>query len=99
MVECQGVASNQDLRTEFVYIDVASEDSVSKVIKQVADTLGRIDYCIHAAGVRLQFDGRIVVFANRSLFLRSESKWLARLQRQTLLSSTACCRSTLPEPS
>ncbi|KAF2850047.1 NAD(P)-binding protein [Plenodomus tracheiphilus IPT5] len=51
IVECRSVASNPNLRTNAAYIDVASEDSVSKVIKQVVDSLGRIDYCIHAAGI------------------------------------------------
>jgi NAD(P)-dependent dehydrogenase (short-subunit alcohol dehydrogenase family) len=53
VVECQSVASNRNLRAEAVSIDVALEDSVSSALKQVVDKLGRIDYCVHAAGVRV----------------------------------------------
>lgn len=63
IIECQSVASNRELRTEAVCIDVASEDSVGKVIMQVVGTLGRIDYCVHAAGVRVQPDRPQVVIA------------------------------------
>jgi len=54
VVECQSVALHQNLRLEAVGIDVSLEDSVNRVVRQVADTLGRIDYCVHAAGVRAQ---------------------------------------------
>lgn len=51
VVECQGVALHQNFHAEAVSIDVTVENSVNDATKQATNSLGRIDYFVHAAGV------------------------------------------------
>ncbi|KAM0816450.1 hypothetical protein AB5N19_02252 [Seiridium cardinale] len=58
-IECRAAVTTREVRVEAVSIDVTSRDSVDTVLKQVAQTLGRIDYCVHAAGVGVKIANQI----------------------------------------
>ena len=51
VAECQAVASNSQMRTEAVQVDVTREDSVRNLVKRMVNGFGRIDYCVNCAGV------------------------------------------------
>jgi NAD(P)-dependent dehydrogenase (short-subunit alcohol dehydrogenase family) len=51
--KCQQVATNPKFRTEATHVDVTDEGSVKAAAASIASILGRIDYCVHCAGVRV----------------------------------------------
>lgn len=48
---CRAVATAEGFRAEGLKIDVADEASVSRATEHASSALGRIDYCVNAAGV------------------------------------------------
>ncbi|ORY71428.1 uncharacterized protein BCR38DRAFT_416778 [Pseudomassariella vexata] len=59
VIECRAAAVARELRVEAVSIDVTSQDSVDTVLKQVAKMLGRVDYCVHAAGIGVKVANQV----------------------------------------
>lgn len=53
IAEATAVATNPDFRAEAVHLDVTSEESVKQTVAKMIESFGRIDYCIHCAGVSL----------------------------------------------
>lgn len=49
--ECKAVATDPSFRVETVHIDVSVPDLVEHATKRMAETFGRIDYCVNGAGV------------------------------------------------
>ncbi|KAI0385755.1 NAD(P)-binding protein [Hypomontagnella monticulosa] len=44
-------ASNPSFRGEAIEIDVSDEESVKRAVAHMAESFGRIDYCVHSAGI------------------------------------------------
>ncbi|KAI1746914.1 NAD(P)-binding protein [Xylaria castorea] len=51
VAECRSVATCAQSRHEPIQIDVALPDSVQNAVSVTVKALGRIDYCVHAAGI------------------------------------------------
>jgi NAD(P)-dependent dehydrogenase (short-subunit alcohol dehydrogenase family) len=51
--EIPSVASNPEIRVAAIKLDVTVEDDVRAAITLVKEKYGRIDYCVHSAGVSL----------------------------------------------
>ncbi|KAL3484071.1 hypothetical protein BJX62DRAFT_244311 [Aspergillus germanicus] len=49
--KCQQVATNPTFRAEATHVDVTDEGSVKAAAASMASILGRIDYCVHCAGI------------------------------------------------
>ncbi|KAK7909181.1 hypothetical protein PG985_015059 [Apiospora marii] len=47
----KSVATHPEFRAEAVRMDVSQEDSVQSAISHTVELFGRIDYCVHSAGV------------------------------------------------
>lgn len=43
-----------DFRAEAVHIDIADESSVQTAVEKMVELFGRVDYCVHSAGVCLK---------------------------------------------
>jgi NAD(P)-dependent dehydrogenase (short-subunit alcohol dehydrogenase family) len=50
-IKCQQVVTNPKFRAEATHVDVTDEGSVKAAAASMASNLGRIDYCVHCAGV------------------------------------------------
>ncbi|KAI1409300.1 3-oxoacyl-reductase [Hypoxylon sp. FL1857] len=50
--ESQAVAINPAFRAVAVHLDITVEESVKSTIARMVETFGRIDYCVHSAGIR-----------------------------------------------
>ncbi|XDG06856.1 hypothetical protein ABKA04_006471 [Annulohypoxylon sp. FPYF3050] len=51
VVEATSVASNPNFRAEVFQADISVEDSVKKAVACMVKSFGRIDYCVHCAGI------------------------------------------------
>jgi hypothetical protein len=51
--DARSVATNSEFQVEAIQIDVAIEDSVDRAIAHMVEKFGRIDYCVHSAGVSI----------------------------------------------
>lgn len=51
VAEATAAASNPDFRAEAIKLDVTLEDSVKQAVDHMVKSFGRIDYCVHSAGV------------------------------------------------
>ncbi|KAI2956198.1 hypothetical protein CBS147352_11118 [Aspergillus niger] len=49
--ECQKFASHSNFRALSVMVDVTDEANVDKMVQGAVSALGRIDYCVHSAGI------------------------------------------------
>jgi NAD(P)-dependent dehydrogenase (short-subunit alcohol dehydrogenase family) len=49
--EARAVATHPQFRAEAVQVDVAQHESVKRACDRMIELFGRMDYCIHAAGV------------------------------------------------
>lgn len=49
--QAKAVAVNPDFRVDAVKVDVTAMESVKAAIGHAVNTLGRIDYAVHSAGV------------------------------------------------
>ncbi|GLA19300.1 putative PKS/NRPS-like protein biosynthetic cluster [Aspergillus niger] len=49
--ECQKFASHPNFRALSVVVDVTDEASVDNMVQRAVSELGRIDYCVHSAGI------------------------------------------------
>ncbi|CAK96788.1 uncharacterized protein An08g11680 [Aspergillus niger] len=49
--ECQKFASHSNFRALSVMVDVTDEASVDNMVQRAVSELGRIDYCVHSAGI------------------------------------------------
>ncbi|KAI1170962.1 hypothetical protein F4777DRAFT_594517 [Nemania sp. FL0916] len=52
--EAAALSSRSGFRAEAIEVDVSVEESVTAMIVYMSDTFGRVDYCIHSAGISLQ---------------------------------------------
>ncbi|KAI0116166.1 3-oxoacyl-reductase [Hypoxylon sp. NC0597] len=50
--EVEAVATNPAFRAVAVHLDITDEESVKGTIAHMTESFGRIDYCVHSAGVR-----------------------------------------------
>ena len=53
MEESKAIATHPGFRAEAIQLDVSLEESVKNAITHTVALFGRIDYCIHSAGVSL----------------------------------------------
>ncbi|KAI1768205.1 hypothetical protein GGR53DRAFT_524894 [Hypoxylon sp. FL1150] len=51
VAEATAAATNPAFRAEAIHIDVTIEKSVKDSVAQAVKSLGRIDYCVHSAGI------------------------------------------------
>ncbi|KAI0144376.1 NAD(P)-binding protein [Xylariaceae sp. FL1272] len=51
--EAAALSSHSGFRAEAIEVDVSVEESVAAMIAYMTDTFGRVDYCIHSAGISL----------------------------------------------
>ncbi|BCR98222.1 uncharacterized protein AKAW2_31541S [Aspergillus luchuensis] len=49
--ECQKFASHSNFRALSLMVDVTDEASVDNMVQRAVSELGRIDYCVHSAGL------------------------------------------------
>jgi NAD(P)-dependent dehydrogenase (short-subunit alcohol dehydrogenase family) len=49
--ECRRFSKHPNFRVVPVQTDVADEDSVAQMVEIAVEEFGRIDYCVHSAGV------------------------------------------------
>ncbi|KAI1778188.1 NAD(P)-binding protein [Hypoxylon cercidicola] len=54
--EIKTAATNPGCRAEAIHVDVALEESVNSVLKQMVHSFGRIDYCVVCAGVAMKYN-------------------------------------------
>ncbi|KAI1210038.1 NAD(P)-binding protein [Annulohypoxylon truncatum] len=52
--EATAVASNPSFRAEAINADVTVEESVKEAVARMARSFGRVDYCVHCAGITVR---------------------------------------------
>lgn len=52
--ELVAIATNKDFKCIALNVDVRDEDSVTGMVKRVAESFGRIDYAVNCAGIGLK---------------------------------------------
>ncbi|OTA90867.1 hypothetical protein M434DRAFT_22699 [Hypoxylon sp. CO27-5] len=50
--ESKAVATNPAFRAEAIHLDITVEESVKSTVAHIIESFGRIDYCVHSAGIR-----------------------------------------------
>ncbi|KAI1098586.1 NAD(P)-binding protein [Jackrogersella minutella] len=51
VAEAKTVASNPSFQAQAIHIDVTLEESVKNAVEHMVKSFGRIDYCVHCAGI------------------------------------------------
>ncbi|KAK7750702.1 hypothetical protein SLS62_007402 [Diatrype stigma] len=51
VTEITAAATSPDFRAEALQLDVSDEDAVKNAVAHMVDSSGRIDYCVHCAGI------------------------------------------------
>ncbi|KAI2606572.1 hypothetical protein GGR54DRAFT_437932 [Hypoxylon sp. NC1633] len=51
VAKAKAVASNPDFKAEAIHIDVSVEESVKNAVAHMVQSFGRVDYCVHSAGI------------------------------------------------
>ncbi|KAI1390316.1 NAD(P)-binding protein [Hypoxylon trugodes] len=51
VAEATAAATNPKFRAEAIEVDVSKEDSVKNAVAHMVKSFGRIDYCVHSAGI------------------------------------------------
>ncbi|KAI2618420.1 hypothetical protein GGR54DRAFT_640544 [Hypoxylon sp. NC1633] len=51
VTEAKAVASNPNFRGEAIHVDVSKEESAKNAVAHTVRSFGRIDYCVHSAGI------------------------------------------------
>ncbi|KAI6081390.1 hypothetical protein F4821DRAFT_26994 [Hypoxylon rubiginosum] len=54
VAEATAAATNSDFRAEAIQMDVSLEESVKSGVEHMVKSFGRIDYCVHSAGITIQ---------------------------------------------
>lgn len=86
----RSVATHPDFRAEAVRMDVSQEDSVMGALSRTVGLFGRVDYCVHSAGVSC--------FPVSALARDSSERWLWGANVGDLLCSPTPARSPEGRP-
>ncbi|XXH05980.1 hypothetical protein Hte_012425 [Hypoxylon texense] len=60
VAEATAAATNSDFKAEAIHIDVTLEASVKQAVEHMVKSFGRIDYCVHSAGISLRTSRPVV---------------------------------------
>ncbi|KAI1465804.1 NAD(P)-binding protein [Daldinia caldariorum] len=59
VAEATAAATNPSFRAEAIHLDVSDEESVKKSVARMIESFGRIDYCVHCAGIGISKSRRL----------------------------------------